>query len=224
MTMATTLQRLIDIGSKPLMPTLDHQFGEHFLNQFGERGDLLRLLASKNGFYAFESALHVFPLTRDNWFNEQDIQRWNDKSLWKHAYHGPSALNKLLAFAEDVIGTQFCFLDDKIVRFDPETGDTEEMCSTLDQWAELVLSDCEVELAYPLAQAWQEQNGALLPGNRLIPIVPLIAEESSFEPSNFYQLDALKGMLFRADIAMQLRSVPDGTTVTIKVTNVPTKR
>ncbi|SNS26392.1 hypothetical protein SAMN05421770_101246 [Granulicella rosea] len=182
---------------------------------------MLELLALKNGFYAFESALHVLPVSRDDWFNEQDLQRWNDPKLWKHAYGEQSNLNELMLFAEDVIGVQFGFLADQIVRFDPETGETEEMCSTLDEWAEMVLSDYDTELGYPLAREWQKQNGPLQKGNRLVPIVPLIAKESSFEPSNFYQLEAVKGMLARADLAMQLKSVPDNQAVILKAINVP---
>jgi hypothetical protein len=221
MVKTSSIQKLAEIGSKPLMPTFDEKVGEEVLVKAGARGDLLELLTLKNGFYAFESALHVLPVARDDWFNEQDLQRWNDPKLWKYAYGEQSNLDGLILFAEDVIGVQFGFLCDRIVRFDPETGETEEMCSTLDEWAEMVLSDYETELGYPLAHEWQKKNGPLLSGNRLIPIVPLIAKESSFDPGNFYQLEAVKGMLARADLAMQLKSVPEGQAVTIKATNVP---
>jgi len=217
----SSIQKLAEIGSKPLMLTLDEKAGKEVLAKSGAGADLLELLALKNGFYAFESALHVLPVSRDDWFNEQDLQRWNDSKLWKHAYGEQSNLNGLMLFAEDVIGVQFGFLADQIVRFDPETGEIEEMCSTLDEWAEMVLSDYDTELGYPLAREWQKQNGPLQKGNRLVPIVPLIAKESSFEPSNFYQLEAVKGMLARADLAMQLKSLPDNQAVIMKAINIP---
>lgn len=218
--MTPNLQKLVDIASKPLLPILYVEKVAEWLNATGVSDDLVRLLTLKNGFYAFESALHVFPFSRDNWFDGQDLQRWNARDLWKHAYGESPVLDRLVAFAEDAVGVQFCFSQGQIVRFDPETGELEEMCSTLDQWAEMLLSDYEFELAYPLAHAWQQINGPILQGNRLVPILPLIAEESSFEPTNFYQLDAVKSMLFRADIAGQLKSIPDGQKVGVKIGNV----
>ena len=216
-----SIQKLAEIGSKPLMSTLDEALGSEILTATGAGLDLLKLLMLKNGFYAFESALHVFPVVKENWFNEQDLQRWNRPELWKDAYRRETVLHDATFFAEDVIGSQFGFMAGRIIRFDPETGETEDMCSSLEEWAETVLADYDEQVGYQLAHEWQKQKGVLLQGNRLMPIVPLIAKEGRFKPDNFYQLEAAKCMLVRADLAVQLRSIPDGGSVMIKPINMP---
>jgi hypothetical protein len=212
------VNKLLEISSKPLIVTLDETLGTQVLANVSHKDELLRLLRGKNGFYAFESALHVFPLVTDDWFNSQDLMRWNAPTLWKHAF-GKQA-ETLFAFAEDIFGYQFCSQGDQIVRFDPETGNAERVCSSVEEWATLVCDDYNFQTGYPVAKAWQVQNGPIAPGNRLVPIYPLISKEGSYDVSNFYEVDDLKGMLSRADLARQIRDVQDGQRVRIKPINV----
>ena len=212
------VNKLLQIASKPLITSLDEALVAQALAEVGHRDELLKLLRNKNGFYAFESALHVFPLVMDDWFNSQDLVRWNAPTLWKHAY-GKQA-ETLFAFAEDIFGYQFCSKGDQIVRFDPETGDTERVCSSVEEWATLICNDYNFQTGYPVAKAWQAQHGPLKQGNRLVPIYPLISKEGSYDVSNFYEVDDLKGMLSRANFAQQIRDVQDGQQVRIKPSNV----
>jgi hypothetical protein len=72
-----------------------------------------------------------------------------------------------------------------------------------------------------VAHAWQAQHGPIRQGNRLVPIYPLIAEEGSYDISNFYEIDALKGMLSRASFALQIRAIKDGEKVRLTPIDVP---
>jgi hypothetical protein len=213
------INKLLEIGSKPLIVTFDETLSNQALAEVGHKDELLELLRLKNGFYAFESALHVFPLVMDDWFNSQDLLRWNAPTLWKHAF-GKQA-ETLFAFAEDIFGYQFCSQGDQIVRFDPETGDVESVCSSVEEWAALICKDYNVQTGYPVAKAWQAKHGPIAQGNRLVPIYPLISKEGSYDVSNFYEVDDLKGMLSRADFARQIRNVQDGEQVKITPINVP---
>jgi hypothetical protein len=215
------INKLLEISSKPLIVNLDEAQGMQTLIEVGHRNELLRLLRVKNGFYAFESALHVFPLVMDDWFNSQDLARWNAPTLWKHAF-GKKA-ETLFAFAEDIFGYQFCSQGDQIVRFDPETGDVERVCSSVDEWAMLICHDYNFQTGYPVAKAWQAKHGPIAQGNRLVPIYPLISKEGSYDVSNFYEVDDLKGMLSRANFARQVRDVKDGQQVKITPINVPSR-
>ncbi len=87
-----------------------------------DTSDLEDLLNRRNGFYAFESALHVLPWESDG---VMDISRWNNAELWKAGYDG--AADGLLCFAENAFGDQFCLSELGIIRFDPETTATSLM-------------------------------------------------------------------------------------------------
>lgn len=210
--------QLLDIASNPLIMTLDEPMAIQVLAEVSHRDELLMLLRMKNGFYAFESALHVFPFVKDDCFNSQDLVRWNTPELWKHAY-GKQA-ETLFAFAEDIFGYQFCSKGEQIVRFDPETGNTEKICSSVEEWATLMCSDYNFQTGYPVAKAWQAKHGPIARGNRLVPICPLVSKEGSYDVSNFYEVDDLKGILSRADFARQIRDVQDGQQVRITPINI----
>jgi hypothetical protein len=198
------------------------------------------LLNERNGFYAFESALHVLPslclpstrldsllgtetgsvlVGRDDdqgqWpGSRMDLEHWNSELLWRT--HFEQATEGLLFFAEDAFGEQFALSEGQVVRFDPETGETAEHAPTLEAWAEKIVSDYSYETGYKVAHEWQLQNGPLIEGHRLIPTLPFVMG-GKYEVDNLYSLDAVKSMRYRADIWKQLRTIPDGTHVKLKV-------
>jgi len=173
--------------------------------------DLMEMLAEVNGFYAFDAALHVFPVKSSD---HMDLVRWNSPTLWRDAYG--SLADDLVFFAEDAFGGQFALADAGVVSFDPETGDVEFMASTLDGWAAQVLADCELLTGSPLAQEWQKRFGELPAGARLLPKTPFVLG-GEFAINNLFAGDAVKGMRMRGDVALQLRDHPDGSTVVYRV-------
>ncbi|MFZ0815639.1 MAG: hypothetical protein WAM78_08970 [Candidatus Sulfotelmatobacter sp.] len=66
------------------------------LEPFSHGPELFNMLESKNGFYAFKSALHVFPLTSAI---EMSLEEWNADTLWRNGYR--DLAEGLLFFAED---------------------------------------------------------------------------------------------------------------------------
>lgn len=119
--MPEMIHKLCSLGSPPIVATLELPAAEKELTLSGShKSELLDMLKIKNGFYAFESALHVFPFVMENWFENQDLVRWNLPSTWKQLY-GEETVS-LFAFAEDIFGYQFGSYKGRIVRFDPETG------------------------------------------------------------------------------------------------------
>ena len=68
------------------------------------------MLRERNGFYALESALHVFPSHSSQ--QEIGLDKWNESALWRAEYKGVA--DGCLFFAEDVFGGgQFCVKDGK---------------------------------------------------------------------------------------------------------------
>ncbi|WP_163505153.1 SMI1/KNR4 family protein [Fodinicola acaciae] len=128
------------------------------------------LLALANGFYAFESALHVFPSGLGG--DHINIETWNGPDLWRGLFQGMA--DHILFFAEDIFGEQFGIKNNKICSFNPETGETEEIASSLEEWAESILADYNMMTGYSLGSEWQRVNGSLPFNQRLLPKIPFI--------------------------------------------------
>ena len=210
--MSSSLQKLIEIAG-PRLSDVRPSLPVELESQAGQMADeLLGMLFQKNGFYAFESALHVFP--SETTPDEIGLGDWNAPDCWRHSFDGMA--DGCAFFAEDVFGGQFALRSGGVYQFDPETGDQELLASDLESWAEALLKDYEVLTGYPLAHEWQEEKGALLAGERLLPKVPFVLG-GDFSFSNLYLLDATEGMQLRGTIATQIRDLPDGAQVKIEV-------
>jgi hypothetical protein len=208
--MSQSVEKLLSLAGEPLGPPLASAAG---VDGQPLAGDLIDAILSRtNGFYAFESALHVFPLTGHP--GTFGIDSWNDPGLWRDLYRGLA--DGFLFFAEDVFGGQFALKDDRICSFDPETGESTQIAKSLDEWARALLDDFEVMTGHPIAHQWQVANGPVRPGDRLIPKVPFVLG-GDYSMSNLIVMDAARGMRFRAELAVQIRDLPDGTPVTFKI-------
>jgi hypothetical protein len=115
-------------------------------------------------------------------------------------------------FAEDIFGVQFALCIEGVKKFDGETGDMEPMAEGLDEWAKLVLGDCDYLTGYPIAREWQSKNGPLPAGKRLAPKIPFVLG-GGYDIENLYVADELELMEFRADLWRQTRGLPDGSKI-----------
>ena len=207
---SSAIEKLLSISSSPLglgvglrSPTQERSSLENELEQ------MLRL---KDGFYAFESALHVFPCASSS--IEIGLDTWNSPSGWRQEYAGLA--NDALFFAEDIFGEQFCIKENEIHTFDPETGKFERMCSNLEQWARNILEEFEFLTGHPIAHEWQAVHGRIPAGKRLVPRVPFVLG-GEYKPSNLVLMDSERGMRIRGNLARQLIDLPDGTAVRFSI-------
>jgi hypothetical protein len=167
------------------------------------------MLERKNGFYAFESALHVFPFAAGP-LNGATLAEWNSDSLWRNDYGDLTA--GLLFFAENILQDQFCLSVSGVLRFNAETGGTKPMADSLESWAEIILRDYDHETGWTFANRWQAENGSIPPGKRLMPKIPFFLG-GSYLTENLWAGDAVEGMRFKADLAIQTKSLRDGVQV-----------
>jgi len=214
--MKPELSKLLRISSEAIValkPDMS-QMAVYF-QRWREMGkELEQLLATRNGFWAYEFSLLVRPFR--NGAAPLGILEWNEMQLWKGSYN--CDLDHVLFFAEDAFGCQYCLIDDKVSLFDPETGQFEELASSLQCWTQAVIGDYEYRTGYPLAHAWQIQNHPFRPGTRLLPNVPFVLG-GKYELENLHIGDDVEGMIFRASIANQIRDVPDGQQIVLEVMN-----
>jgi len=206
-----SLDKLISIASPPLAAkprdTLENTVG-------GSRARLAEIdfmLANKNGFYAFEGALHVFhaPDFYGN-SNELSLIEWNSLDLWRGQYG--DLTEGLFFFAEDVFGVQFAIQNENIVSFEPESGEIKQVAGDVEEWARAVLSDFRLLTGFPVAHDWQRRYGGLPSGKRLLPKIPFIFG-GQYDSSNLIAVDAAEGMRYRGQMWQQIRDLPDGAQV-----------
>lgn len=207
---AKHLRKLVGIGGSPLGPSPADLSPVSSWGGVGE--ELTQLLTEANGFYAFESALLVRPLTSAS--GVLGVLEWNLPDCWRSAYDGLA--DGILCFAEDAFGGQFCIGRDGVVSFDPETGEQEFLATTLEGWARKLLGDYEMLTGHPIAHAWQEMHGPLLTGQRLAPKLPFVFG-GEFEVANLWVGDSATQMLARANVAVRIRDLPDGTPIKLTV-------
>lgn len=210
-TTAGSTDKLISLGSGPIGGAPAH-FRTNIVTPLKELGRaLVDFLKRKNGFYAFESALHIFPAC-----NEQgimDLEKWNAPDLWKGHYEDMAS--DIVFYAEDIFGNQFGMQGREILRFEAETGLTEQVATSLEGWASLILEDYNYLTGYPLAHKWQERHGPLNAGKRLVAVRPFVLG-GDFDISNLFALEAVKAMRYHGDLAVQIRDVPNGTKITFE--------
>lgn len=199
------VRRLLEVASPPLAPSVPAPA----LAADGVVCELSKLLGERYGFYAFESALHVYGSGSSDVVGGS-LESWNAADGWIAEYRGLA--DGLLFFAEDVFGTQFALRGERVHTFDPETGATREVASNIEEWAHRLLDDYEYLTGQPVGRSWQLANRALLPGERLVPIRPFVLG-GEFETSNLQPMEAGRGMRQRARLAVELRDLPDGAQV-----------
>jgi len=171
---------------------------------------LMRLLELRNGFLAFESALHVRSLEGRSGY--VGLLEWNEESGWRRHYE--TVPNNALFFAEDVFANQFAIGPQGVGRLNPETGNYKAHSPTLDAWAELILRDYNFETGWKLAHEWQTAHRALKLGERLLPRQPFVLG-GEFETENLMAVPSGDAMERLGRLYQTIRNVPDGTRVAL---------
>lgn len=207
----TSLDKLLSISSESLAdkPNVIPEL----VSAYDLGAELIQMLERRNGFYAFESALHVFPLTDDS---ETGLEAWNAMSLWRSGYD--DLADGLLFFAEDALQDQFCLSKKQlgVHRFHAETGLTTQVAECVEDWAAVILTKYKTETGWTLLHEWQQENGPLPLGKRLMPKLPFFLG-GGYEIENLWAGNPLEGMRFKGDLAIQTRDLPEGATVKLNI-------
>jgi hypothetical protein len=200
------IARLLDVASSALSPgpalvaVKNTSCDRHVIT------DWCRLLAGRNGFYCFESALHVFP-SRSN-AEHFGLDEWNSTDLWREEYAGLIDRD-LLFVAEDMFGNQFGLIEDFVCMFDVETAAVTKFSRSVAEWSERMLTEFNLHTGYRMAHEWQSRCGRIAHGSRLVPKAPFVLG-GSLLVENLYECEAVTGMRMRAHWARQLARAPNG--------------
>lgn len=168
---------------------------------------LAALYASRNGFLASFSALHVVPAAGPG---DQQPGLGSVRETLELAYG--ELLDGHHAFAQDLFGVLFTVHGEGICAFDPETAEHELVAADIDGWAQAVLAEPEELLGAAFAFDWQERHGALRAGERLVPLLPF-SLGGEYDDANLEPRDTLTALRERGVLARTLASLPDGAEV-----------
>ncbi len=170
--------------------------------------DLQAIYTHYNGFFAFESALEIFPISGNN--HGYPIDKWNEAGCWKHCYRqlAPDGI----CFAQDVFGFQFIYHDRQFSRFNSETAQIDNMASCIDEWAQRIIDDFDFESGYSIAHAWQQKNGPIQPKARLAARIPFVLG-GLFHIDNLFSIDSVLLMHDNARLAIEVSKLSDGSEV-----------
>jgi hypothetical protein len=171
--------------------------------------ELVRILSDTNGFVLREGALHVRGASLS--------PEWHSLRV---AWRGPSAFHTLyetvrptdIPFAQDQVGDQFLLRDGRVLRLSGETGDVEPLADRLEDFFSRVSEDIEGFLNVGLAHTMQ-------PGQLLLAYPPFVFRESGTGAS-LKPVRAGEVILFHADLARQIRDLPNGGQVELKFTGL----
>ena len=207
--MTTAIEKLLEIGGAPLSGEAP--------SPLAGLGSLLReehlaLLQHRNGFFAFEGALRIFPGAACA--DAYSLSEWNARELWRGHYG--DLIGEEIFFAEDAFGGQFCFAREAVCSFDAETGAIGQLAETLEEWAAMLLEEAAYLTGEPLMQQWQAAQGPLAPRKRLMPKTPFVCG-GSFALDNLVAIEAAEAMRYRGELALQIRDLPDGAQICFRV-------
>lgn len=171
--------------------------------------ELGRVISRMNGFFLFNGGIQVFRVGDEGL--GPDLLSWNTDEVWKSTYAGLA--DDVFCFGQDLFGTQFAVVgEEEVVRFNPETAELTSLGTSLEDWARWLLADPDVNGVNSFAYAFQKENGALQPDQRLIPLQPFVMG-GSYDFDNLSVKDSAVAMQIRGPIAQGVHNLPDGTTI-----------
>jgi len=170
--------------------------------------DLANILRDTNGFILHQGAVHFRgPCLKPEWHSLQAA--WRGVKAFHVLYNEVRASD--IPFAQDQLGDQFLIREDVVLRLCAETGEIERLAESFQDFLSRVTSDIEGFLNVGLDHAMQ-------PGELLHAYPPFCFRESSAGVS-LRPLPASEVILFHADLAKQIRDVPEGGKVEFKVSD-----
>lgn len=172
--------------------------------------DLADMLRQSNGFAMWGGAFVVLPSGSD--VAVPSLETYN--GAWKDGY--PEAVRKATFFALDVFGFPFGLSEGKVVQLDPETGELRQVAESLGRLLNKVETDANATIGLSVFDAWCGSGREMALGQRLAPKIPFVFGGGK-EISDLYAADLMERAAFNAHIYSQIKDMPDGTTVELKV-------
>ncbi len=144
----------------------------------------------------------------------RSLAEWNEPALWRAEYDGLADGPEFLA--ETFLGEQFRLVDQQIVRWNLVTGETESTSRSWDEWLDFVRGDPGSEVPRWLLHDWESVNRPLEPFEHLAAKRPFVLG-GKYDVDNLYATDSVANLRWNAQLARQMRDIPDGAEVRVSI-------
>ena len=169
-------------------------------------GELAALLQHTNGFILHQGALHFRGACQaPEWHSLRAA--WKGENSFQKLY--PNLTPADIPFAQDPFGDQFLWRNGEIIKLQAETGDIDSGSPNLNAFLTAVEKDIQGFLNVSL-------NFTLPPGQLFLAYPPFCTSGSG-SGASLGQVDALEVISFHANLANQIRDVPDGGLIEFKL-------
>lgn len=175
--------------------------------------ELADYLRDKNGWVALGGGLHVRgACVKPAWHSLREA--WvGPNALYRHY---PELTPDDIPFAQDCVGDQFLVRAGQVWKLAAETGDLDPVArSVADFFREAEADPIEV-LSLDLLNQFRATGGELKPGQLLSAYPPFCTAEAE-DGVDLKAVPAADRLAFLADFARQVRHVPDGGSVEVRV-------
>ena len=169
------------------------------------------LLVFCNGFVLFDGMLHVRGTCAEPlWHSLEHV--WSGELALSGAYKSIQAAD--VPFAQDALGDQFFLRDGEVWQLSAETDTADRIADSLAAFISAILAD-------PFEALNSGATREVLGGNKLLPgqlinVTPPFVLKSD-TGYTFRAIPALEQVSYLMDFAQQIRDMPDGTDVTIRL-------
>ena len=170
-------------------------------------------LEARNGCLAYRGALHVRGACLEPAWHSLRNAMLGAESF---AALNPQLDKAWVPFAEDAFGDQFLLGGGRVWHLTAETGEVAEVAASVEEFFHDVLTDIAGVLRYEPTRAVNLVGGELKAG-KLISVYPPFVLDADNGGRSFRALEALEVRASLAAFAAQIRGLPDGATVQIKV-------
>ena len=175
--------------------------------------DFRDFLLRCNGYVAFHGGLHI----RGACLNPT----WHSLRYW---WLGGEALHRLFSavdeddvpFGEDALGDQYVLRGGVVHRLSAESGELASLGTDLRGFDNQVRNDPVGYLSLGPLEEFRASGGKLMPGQLLNVYPPFVMKESANGVS-YRAVPTEERIRFLADLAAQVRGVPEGTKVRFRV-------
>jgi hypothetical protein len=175
--------------------------------------DLAMLLKSINGFQQFGGGFHLRgACLKPAWHSLRHA--WESEDAFHRHYRSMEKTD--IPFAQDALGDQYFLRSGIVYRLSAECDEADSLDVDLHEFLEQVQKDPVDTLnLIPLQNFW-ESEGKLQPGQLLSVMPPFVVAQDDTEYS-YRAIDALDRLGFLADLARQIRDLPDGASITFDI-------
>jgi hypothetical protein len=175
---------------------------------------LAGLLREINGLVAFGGGLHVRGACLEPAWHSLRAA-WRGATSLAERY--PGVLVTDVPFAEDALGDQFLLRDGVVYRLAAETGELESLGVELTEFLQRAAEDPVGYLSLEPLVAFERDGGVMEPG-QLLSVYPPFCTNAS-QPRSIEAIPAGDRLAFLASLGEQLRDLPDGGTISFRVTD-----